>query len=171
MKHPEAYIDFEVYEDKTNYLGISKATLPDISFLTQSITGAGIAGNVDAVLVGMVEAMSLKLDFRSPNGAAVSLMKPQKHNIDLRVAEQSWDTVNVAKQIEANKYVMVIMPKKLAVGSVAPASPADSSGEYSVYYYAAYKDGKTLWEIDPFNYKCVIDGVDYMAEVRAALGK
>jgi hypothetical protein len=48
---------------------------------------------------------------------------------------------------------------------------ADTSGEYVVYYFAAYKDGKQLWEVDKRNMKCVIDGVDYMAPVRKALGK
>ena len=52
-KQPEAYIDFEVYEDSKNFIGISKATLPNINFLTQTITGSGISGNVEAVLIGM----------------------------------------------------------------------------------------------------------------------
>ena len=172
MAHqPEAYIDFEVYEDKTNYLGVSKATLPDISFITQTRTGAGIAGNIEAVLTGMVDAMTLGLEFRSATDAAVSLMKPVKHNLDLRVAEQFWDTTNQQKAVMADKYILVVMPKTFSPGSVAPASAADTSGQYSVYYYAGVKDGKTMWEIDPFNYICKIDGVDYMADVRKALGK
>ena len=135
-KQPEAYIDFEVYEDAKNFIGISQATLPDITFLTQTITGAGISGNVEAVLTGMVEAMSLTLNFRSATDAAVSLMAPKRHNIDLRVAEQNWDTSKIAKTISADKYVMVVIPTTTKPGSVAPASAADSSGEYSVYYYA-----------------------------------
>ena len=71
----------------------------------------------------------------------------------------------------ADKYVMVVVPKTTTMGQVAPASPADASGTYSVYYYAGYKDGKKLWEIDPFNQICVINGVDYLADVRKALGK
>lgn len=31
--------------------------------------------------------------------------------------------------------------------------------------------GKTRTEIDKFNYVCVINGVDYLASVREALGK
>lgn len=170
-KQPEAYIDFEVYEGKTNFMGIAKATLPNINYLTQQITGAGISGNVEAVLTGMVDAMSLTLEFRSATDAAVSLMKPIKHEIDLRVAEQYWDTVKQAKQILADKYVMVVVPKNFSPGSVAPASAADTSGEYSVYYFAGFKDGKKLWEIDPFNYICNVGGTDYMADVREALGK
>ena len=171
MKQPEAYIDFEVYEGKVNYCGISRATLPDINYLTQTITGAGISGNVDAVLTGMVDTMNLGLEFRSATAAAVSLMTPKKHNVELRVAEQYWNTTKQKKEIMADKYVMVIMPKNFSPGAVAPASAADTSGEYSVYYYAGFKDNKLLWEIDPFNYICNINGTDYMADVRKALGK
>ena len=170
-KQPEAYIDFEVYEDAKNFVGISQATLPNINFLTQQITGAGISGNVEAVLTGMVDAMSLTLNFRNATDAAVKLMAPKKHNIDLRVAEQNWDTAAIKKTISADKYVMVVIPKNTQPGTVAPASAADASGEYSVYYYAGYKDGAKLWEIDPWNYKCEIGGVDYKKDVRKALGK
>ena len=170
-KQPEAYIDFEVYEGKTNYCGISKADLPNIAYLTQQITGAGIAGNIEAVLTGMVDAMTLGLEFRSATDAAVALMTPVKHELDLRVAEQYWDTNSQKKEVLADKYVLVVIPKNFNPGSVAPASPADTKSEFSVYYYAGFKDGKKMWEIDPFNYICVIDGVDYMADVRKALGK
>ena len=171
MKRPEAYIDFAVYENSKEMLGVAKATLPDIKFITQTISGAGVAGNVEAVLKGMVEAMNLSLDFISATDAAVNLSTPVKHNIDLRVAEQQWDTVGARSVVQANKFVMVVIPKSLTVGSVAPASSADSKSEFAVYYYAAYKDKKQLWEIDPYNYICKINGVDYMKEVRTALGK
>lgn len=170
-KQPEAYIDFEVYEDSINLCGVAEATLPDIKFLTQTISGAGIGGNIEAVLIGMVDAMTLSLKFRSATDAAINLLAPKKHNIDLRIAEQIWDTVAAEKLMQADKFVMVVVPKSTTMGSVAPASAADVSGEYSTYYYAGYKDGKILWEIDPFNYICNIGGVDYLADVRAALGK
>ena len=63
------------------------------------------------------------------------------------------------------------MPKTTTMGSVAPFTAPDASGEYVVYYYAAYRDGKLLWEIDKRNMKCVILGTDYMEPVRKALGK
>jgi len=170
-RQPEAIIDFEVYEDQINFIGISQANLPNINFLVQQITGAGIGGNVDAVLHGMVDAMELGLNFRTSTDAAVALMEPRKHNIDLRIAEQAWDTVNAERAVIADKFVMVVVPKNYQPGNVAPASLSDASGTYSVYYYAGYRQGRKLWEIDPFNYICTINGVDYMAPVRRALGK
>ena len=171
MLHPESLIDFKVYEDKNEYLGVAQVGLPDIAYITQTITGAGIAGNVEAVLIGMMDVMTTTMQFRSCTDAAAKLAKPIAHQIDLRVAEQYWDSVGGQRVVQADKYVMKIIPKKTAAGNVTPASPADANGEYSTYYYAAYKDGKQLWEIDPHNYICVIDGVDYLAPVRKALGK
>ena len=48
---------------------------------------------------------------------------------------------------------------------------ADANGEYVVYYFAGYRDGKQLWEVDKRNMKCVIMDKDYMADIRKALGK
>lgn len=170
-KQPQAYLNFEVYEDNINLVGIAKAELPEIAYLTQTIQGTGIGGNIEAVLIGMLENMTLKLDFRSCTDAAVHLMSPKKHHIDLRVGEQYWDTVAVEQDIQADKHVMVVVPKKMVPGSVAPVTLAEVSGEYAVYRYEGYKDGKALWRIDPYNSICEIGGVDYLAKLRQILGK
>lgn len=171
MKQPEAYIDFEVYEDSVNLVGVAKVTPPDVEFMTQEITGAGISGSIEAVLIGMVKTMVTILNFRSVTDAATSLMSPKKHQLDLRVAEQYWNTVAVQKEVQADKYVLTVVPKKTSIGEIAPATAANVSGEYATYYYAGYKNGKKLFEIDPFNQVCIINGTDYLADVRKALGK
>ena len=66
---------------------------------------------------------------------------------------------------------MIVRPKTTTPGTVAPMASADTSSGYVVYYFAAYRNGEQLWEVDKRNMKCVILGVDYMAEVRKALGK
>ena len=170
-KQPETNIVFECYEDGNNFLGLTQATLPNIAFKTTQINGAGINGDVDVPVTGMMEAMELSLNFRSPTDAAKSLAAPKSHHLDLRVAHQYWDTTASEYGIEADKYVMVVRPKAMNPGNIQPATPADTSNTFSVEYYAGYKDGAKIWEIDPMNYICVIDGVDYFADIRKALGK
>lgn len=171
-RQPETYVDFEVYDSEFgNLVGVGSATLPNVEFLTQSITGAGIGGTIEAVVVGMNNAMSLTLNFRSVTDAATKLMSPKKHVLDMRVAEQYWDTIEVEKQIHADKFVLTVVPKNTSVGAVTPATTAAVSGEYTVYRYEGYDDGTELFCIDPFNYICRIGGVDYSADIRAALGK
>ena len=37
----QSVINFAVYEDSKEYVGMAKVTLPDLTALTQSISGAG----------------------------------------------------------------------------------------------------------------------------------
>ena len=145
-KQAAAYINLEIYEDSVNLLGVAKVKLPAIAYPCVNISGAGMMGEV-------------------------KLMSPKKHQLDMRVAEEFWDVEQADVGVWADKYVMIVRPKTTDPGTVAPMGSADTSGEYVVYYFAAYKDGKQLWEVDKRNMKCVVDGVDYMAPVRKALGK
>ncbi len=167
----QSIINFAVYEDGKEYVGVASATLPNLTALTQSISGAGIAGNVEAVIIGHFDAMSLTLNFRTVSKQAISLSEPRRHNIDLRVAQQSENPTTARLEVDKVKHILVVVPKTDNGGSVAPASPADASGEYAVHYWATYIDGKKVREIDPINFKCYINGKDYLAEVRSALGK
>ena len=56
-------------------------------------------------------------------------------------------------------------------GKLAPASPAEASGEYAVTYFATYIGGVKVLEIDILNFIFFVNGVDYLADVRKALGK
>lgn len=170
-KFDEGVISFSVYEDSVEYVGMAKASLPDLTALTQTISGAGIAGNVEAVILGHFDAMTLGLNFRTTTEQAIKLSEPRRHTIDLRVVQQVEDTVAGAIEYQSVKHVFVVIPKKDAGGSIAPASPTDGSGEYAVRYWATSIDGKKKREIDPLNYICFVDGVDYLAGVRKALGK
>ena len=55
-KVDETVIGFAVYEDATEYYGMSEVTLPEISNLTEEISGAGMGGKVEAVILGAIEA-------------------------------------------------------------------------------------------------------------------
>lgn len=104
----QSTINWAVYEDNTEYAGMAQATLPNLTALTQSISGAGIAGNVDAVILGHFDAMSMTLNYRTMTEQAVRLSEPRRHNIDLRYAVQDEDPVAAAVQIRAIKHIDVL---------------------------------------------------------------
>ncbi len=167
----ELVVNFAIYEDAVEYLGMAEVELPEIAALTEEITGAGIGGNVEAVVLGHFEAMTLTLNFRTVTNAAIRLNEPRIHVIDLRAAQQSENTATKQIDTDSMKYVMHVRPKKLAPGKVAVASPADASGEYAVTYYAIYKKGVKRVEIDQLNFIYYVNGTDYLEKVRKALGK
>lgn len=171
MKFQQTVVNFAVYEDNNEFMGIADVQLPDLTALTQQISGAGIAGNVEAIIPGHFEAMTMTMNFRTTTTAALRLSEPRRHNIDIRVANQVEDTVAGRIYNESVKHVLVVIPKKDGGGKLAPASATDASGEYAVRYWATYVDGQKIREIDPMNSICIINGVDYLADVRKALGK
>ena len=67
-----------------------KVQLPTIAYPTVSISGAGMMGNMNVPLIGMVDAMSATINFLTVTQAAASLAAPRQHLLDLRVAEGFW---------------------------------------------------------------------------------
>ena len=45
-------INFEVYENGTNYMGIASVNLPQVTKKTFTVNGAGVAGDVDIPVKG-----------------------------------------------------------------------------------------------------------------------
>lgn len=170
-KIDQTNVNFDVYEDSIEYLGAAQVTLPNLQQIAESFSGAGIAGNVEAVVRGHFDAMTLGLTFRTTTEDAIRLLKPERHVLDLRAARQDENTESGKIEITAIKYICVVLPKGLNLGNLAPHSRQDMNGDYALRYLAVYIDGKLVTEIDQLNYVCMIDGVDYLASVRAALGK
>ena len=167
----ETTINFQVYENAVEYYGMAELGLPEISNITNEVKGAGISGTFESVVLGHLEAMTLSLNFRTLVRDAIALLEPRDHQIDCRVAQQDKDTVSGQTKVVSLKHVFVCKPKKLSPGKVAPASPADASGEYAVTYWATFIDGVKTLEIDILNFIYFVNGKDYLADVRKALGK
>lgn len=144
----ESVINFAVYEDSVEYVGMAGVTLPNLAAIVQTLSGAGIAGNVEVPVLGHYDVMSLTLNFRTTTEHSVRLSEPRRHNIDLRMAQQIEDTVAGEVKVQSIKHVLVVVPKTDTGGTVAPAAPTNGSGEYSVRYWATYIDGAKVREID-----------------------
>lgn len=162
---------FAVYKGSTELLGMSEVTLPDIEYLTSVVTGAGIAGEFEETFRGFIKQMTVGFNFKNVTKEAIVLAEPTPHTLELRAAAQEYNPVSGEVEMKSIKHVMRVMPKKTSAGKLTSASAADASGEYSVRYWKLTKAGKVLLEIDPLNFICIINGVDYLKDIRSALGK
>lgn len=167
----QAVISFAIFEDGREYLGMAQVTLPTLNNKVVTINGAGIAGDIEAPVTGQVEAMEMTLNFRTPTAQALSLTEQRRHQIELRAAIQEEDPVDGTIQVRNIKHVLVVVPKSLSGGTIAPATEAGASGTYSVRYWAQFVDGTKMLEVDPFNFIYIINGKDYLEPVRKALGR
>jgi len=164
-------IDFAVYEDADEFIGMASVTLPDKNQKAITINGAGIGGDVEVPINGHYDAMTMDMSFRAYSPRVARLREHRIHQIELRIAQQNEDRVSGQIVTDAVKHVLVVIPKSASGGTVAPASSGDGKISFSVRYWATYINGAKLDEIDQLNRVDVINGVDYDEPVRRALGK
>jgi len=167
---PEKLINLRVYQDGNDLLGVADADLPDLEYMSETVKGAGVAGEVESPTIGHFQKMTLKLSWRTVTKPLIFLAKPKIHALDLRGAIQVCDPANGELKVKALRVAVRTLPKKTGLGKMEMGGAGDASNEFEVIYIKIDLDGETLAEIDKYNYICIIDGTDYLAEVKKALG-
>jgi len=138
--------------------------------MTETMKGAGIAGEVDMLTIGQTSSMKTTINWRTVNSSLSELAAPKAHDLEFRGAQQAYEAgEGILKVIPVIVNVRVL-PKKTSLGKFSKASTTDSSNEFEVVFLKLTVNGEVKVEIDKFNYKFVIDGTDYLSAVRTALG-
>ncbi len=170
MIYPNGHVDYMVYKNGGPLIGVGKISMPSIRYKTVTATGAGLMGDATIPLSGMIEAMTINIQFSSVTDAAVELGSNEWHDISVYVADQYFDSVDRREEIEQTRFEMSIRPTETNAGTISTASAADTSGTYSVCKYRVYKNGKVVVDIDQFGQIHNVNGVDCAAKVRKAIG-
>ena len=92
---PDKLINAKVYmEGSSALLGVADIELPSLEYVTESMSGLGIAGELDTPVIGHFKAISLKLKWNTVNESAVTLLAPKTHQLDVRASVQKFDAGN-----------------------------------------------------------------------------
>lgn len=165
-------INFAVYENGSEYLGLAKITLPDMTAKTFTVNGAGIPGDLEVPIPGHKDAMTVKIQFIDAPKSAYTLAEERVHILDCRVAHEEYDPTAGKIKVTAYKHILTVMPKSLTGGDVATTAAQAISGEYSCFARQDYVDGVLVLDHDPANFRSVdASGTDRLSPVAAALGK
>ena len=170
MIYPNGHVDYLMYKNGGPLIGVARITMSPIKYKTVTATGAGMMGDATIPLAGMIEAMTVNIQFTSVTDAAVELGSNEWHDVSVYVADQYFDSVNRTEEMEQTRFEMSIRPLETNAGTVAAASAADASGSYSACRYTVYKAGKKVVDIDQFNQVHMVNGKDCAADVRKCLG-
>lgn len=168
---PALLTDASIYKDGVGLLGIGNIEMPDFEMMSESISGLGIAGEVDAPVVGHLKSMQLKITWNTCNETATGLLVPVAHQLEVYASVQNYDAGSGTYVHQPVKAVVKAAPKKVGMGKMEPGKKMDSETELEVYYIKLWQNGKEMIEADKFNYIFRVLGVDYLATVRANLGK
>jgi P2 family phage contractile tail tube protein len=168
---PEKINDFRVFLNGSPDLkGVADLQLPSFDAMTETISGAGVAGEYESVSFGHFQSMKFTINWRMITNELTEFLKPEALQIDCRLANQEYDQTTGRHQFKPNRVVVKGHVTKNDLGKAAKGSAYEGSTEVEVVYIKLEREGKTLVELDKINYIYVVDGVDYMADIRQALG-
>lgn len=168
---PELLNDFRIYlNGSVDAKGVADLQLPALEPLTETVSGTGIAGEYEAVVLGQFKSMKFTINWSMLYEELIEFMKPTAVRIDCRLANQMYDTANSTQVIKASRVLINGTATKNELGKVAKGKPYEASTELEVTYLKVELFGKTIIELDKLNYIYIVDGVDYLKQIREALG-
>lgn len=167
---PERLINFRVYNDSNDLLGVATVDLPELESMTDTVSGAGIAGEVETPVLGHYSSMTTTITWRTLEQAAMSLSAQKAHAIDVRGSQQVYDAANGEYTTKAIRVSMRVVPKNVSLGTLEPGATTDTEQEFEVLYLKVFIGGKSVCEIDKYNYIAKFGDTDTLASVRANLG-
>ena len=167
---PERLINFRVYTAGNDLLGVATVDLPELEAMSETTSGAGVAGEVESPVLGHFASMTTTLTWRTIEKKAMALAAPIAHVIEVRGSQQVYDSGNGTYKSVPVKATMRVVPKNVSLGSFEVGATTDTEHEFEVLYIKLFIDGIEVIEIDKFNYIARFYGVDILEGVRKDLG-
>lgn len=168
---PSVLINAKIYgEDGNEMLGVGQVELPDFEYMTESMGGFGVAGEIDVPVLGQFGSMTMTVSWNTVCDGAVNLLAPKTHSFVIYASLQEWNTKDGKFEPTPVKVQVRATPKKSGVGKFEPGTKMEPESEFEVSYIKLSMGGSAKLEIDKLNFICVVNGVDYLETVRSHLG-
>ena len=167
---PERLINVRVYNDSNDLLGIATVDLPEIEAMSDTVSGAGIAGEVESPVLGHFSSMTTTFTWRTIEASAMVLCQQKAHAVEIRGSQQVYDGTSGTYSTIPVRASMRIVPKTVSLGSFEPGSTTDTEQEFEVLYLKLFVNNKEMLEIDKYNYVAKFGTEDALAGVRSDLG-
>ena len=158
---------YNVYNTGNRLLGVGdEMTLPDFEPSSETVTGAGILGEIDDPTIGYFSNQEIEIPFRLLDKEAMGMMNMTKAvQLEIRGAQQ---TTNSEGDIEFRAMRVVVRGRggKLETGKVKAGSTMDTKVTLTVLYILIELEGSTVLELDKLNEVYKVNGVDVLAAIK-----
>jgi len=160
---------FKLYNSETNKAldGTVTVELPSFELLSETFKGAGVAGEVNVPIPGVMSAMTAVISCPVIYGELVEYLETgSTKTLDLRNEIVVMNPDTHAMEKVPSRWVLKGPLSGSNPGKVEQAATGDASLTMQVYYVHHWLDGDDKLEWDPFKYIYTVNGKDMLAETR-----
>ena len=168
---PEQLTGVAHFSSNNELLGIGELTLPNIQFMTENISGAGIAGEYDNPVLGLTQSMEATYNFRDITKQQLQLLRRKALDLTSYANLQCYDAGTGEYKDSQIKVTTRAKVKSSNLGVFNTGNTGGISVVVEVIYMKIEIDGEKVLEIDKLNYIYFVDGGDWLAAVRKNIGK
>lgn len=158
---------YNIYNEGNRLLGAGdELSLPEFEASAETISGAGILGEIDDPTVGYFGNQEMEIPFRILDHEAVDMLDMTKAvHLEIRGAQQ---TTNSEGTIEFRAMRVVVRGRanKFAPGKMKAGSPMETTITLSLLYILIELENKPILELDKINEVYKINGNDILEAVK-----
>ena len=168
---PEQTIAFRIYANGSDLLGVASVELPELSNLTETVSGTGVLGEYESPAMGAFSSMSVTLKWISQTEKAFTMLNPfVPLMLECKGSQQRAEKNTGAKYTVPVEITVFGTAKKASTGSFETNKKMENETEIEAIRIINTVNGKQKLLLDKTNMIYAVDGVDIMLPVRAKLG-
>jgi len=144
---------------------MDETTLPSLKNLSETLSLAGMAGEIDSPAVGQYQSMEIELVFSNIAKSSLEIAAMDNTPLILRSAQEFVNPEDSTKSLKNRTITIRGMTKGINFGSLKKGGYGKPSVTKEVTYYKDVVDGDVVVEIDKFNGRAVIGGIDHTKDI------
>lgn len=171
MSRPEQTIAYRVYWQGKDLLGTAQIEMPQVQYMTETLSGSGLAGEIESPTIGLTQSMTSKLSFTSAtkdifNTLDWTLQPLFECYSALQIADES-TSIRKSVPYQVN---FLGRSKSMGLGTLEQGKKHGNELELEVTRLEILLDGEEQLLIDKINFIHRVKGTDLLAVVRVQMG-
>ncbi len=167
----EQTIAYRVYRGGVDLLGVATVEMPQLQFITETITGTGVAGEYESPALGMTGSMAAKFSWVSQSKEFYQLLDNAESPLfELYSSIQQLDETTGIRRPVPLKVTMLSLVKTSSLGSMETGKKHGNETELEVLRLEVDLNGAEMLVLDKLNLIYRVRGKDQLSAVREHLG-
>lgn len=166
---PDKLNNFNVYRGSAKLIGIaSEIALPKFDALTDTIDGAGIAGEIESPVEGAFGSQEIEIPFSNLSGDFFAYASSQEET----TIRGSQEVIDTGTQVKSNVPIVVTVKgpvKNIDPGTLKKGGKGEPKIVREVTYIKILINGKNCLELDKLNMIYKLNGEDKLAAIRSQI--
>lgn len=169
MKIPTLLNNYNMYGSGHKYLGVAaEVTLPNFEYLTETIDGAGIGGEIEEAVEGSFGSLETETTFQNI-GTEMFDYITQTGIVTYRGSMQMTNTASQTTDSESVVITTKGKVKSFDMGTLKKGGKGEPKVVREITYCKVTIGGKAVLELDKYNMIWKLNGVDKLQKIRSQI--